>query len=73
MSESLTLALSYRLAIADGRNVQTAILQTARNLRQSTKNERQYATLGAFINAKPEERLTIAAGIEQMYLLDGKA
>ena len=72
MGESLTLALSYRLAIVDGRNVQTAIMQTARKLRQSTKSERDYATLGAFISAKPEERLVIAAGIEKMFLMDGK-
>ncbi len=72
MSESLTIALSYRLAIVDGRNVQAAIVQTARKLRQSTKNERQYATLGAFINSAPEDRLVMAAGIEKMFLLDGK-
>ena len=69
-TEALTLALSYRLAIVDGRNTQAAIIQTARKLRGSTKCERAYNLLGEVITASPSDRITIASTTEKMFLAD---
>lgn len=66
-SEALTLALSRRLAIADDRNQQQAMLQTARKLRSETKNKDTYESLGIFITATPAERQKIVELTERMF------
>lgn len=66
-SEALTLALSYRLAVADGRNQQQAMLHTARRLRAETKNHDTYASLGIFITAPPAERQKIINLTERIF------
>jgi hypothetical protein len=68
-SEALTLALSRRLAIADGRNQQQAMIHTARILRAETKNPDTYQTLGVFLTATPAERQRILAVTEGMFAL----
>ncbi len=71
-SESLTLALAYRLALNEARNVQVAMIQTARKLRAQTKSSEVYSLLGEFITATPVERMTIVATVEQMFLADAE-
>jgi hypothetical protein len=66
-SEALTLALSRRLAIADGRSQQQAMIHTARVLRAETKNPDTYQTLGVFLTATPAERQKILAVTEGMF------
>ena len=66
-SEALTLALSRRLAIADGRNQQQAMIHTARVLRAETKNPVTYNTLGEFLTATPAERQKILETTEWMF------
>jgi hypothetical protein len=68
-SEALTLALSRRLAIADGRNQQQAMIHTARVLRAETKNTDTYQSLGVFLTATPAERQKILAVTEGMFRL----
>lgn len=67
-SEALTLCLSRRLAIADGRNQQQAMMQTARIIRQHTKRKDTYEALGIFLTATPAERQKIVALSEKMFI-----
>lgn len=67
-SEALTLALSRRLAIADNRNQQQAMIHTARLIRVETKNKNAYKALGEFITCSDAEREAIAAVSEKMFL-----
>ena len=66
-SEALTLTLSRRLAIADGRNQQEAIIATARLLRSETKSSTAYAALGDFITCQPGNRQKIINEMERMF------
>ncbi len=68
-SEALTLVLSRRLAIADGRNQQAAMIHTARVLRAETKNPDTYQSLGAFLTTTPAERQKILEVTEGMFAL----
>ena len=68
-SEALTLALSRRLAIADGRSQQQAMIHTARVLRAETKNADTYQSLGVFLTATPAERQKILEVTEGMFRL----
>jgi hypothetical protein len=68
-SEALTLALSRRLAIVDGRNQQAAMIHTARVLRAETKKPDTYQSLGVFLTATPAERQRILAVTEGMFTL----
>lgn len=68
-SEALTLALSRRLAIADHRNQQQAMIQTARLIRAETKNRDTYESLGIFLTSTDAEREAIAAVTEKMFLV----
>ena len=67
-SDALTLALSRRLAIADGMNQQAAMIHTARVLRSETKNRDTYESLGVFLTATPAERQRIVEVTERMFL-----
>ena len=67
-SEDLTIALSSRLAIVDGRNQQAAMIHTARVLRSETKNRDTYESLGVFLTATPSERQRIVEVTERMFL-----
>ena len=67
-SEGLTLVLSRRLAIADGRNQQAAMEHCARQLRASTKCQTSYDALGDFLSAKPVERQQIINVSEGLFL-----
>ena len=67
-SECLTLCLSRRLAMADGRNQQQAMIQTARIIRQETKRKDTYESLGVFLTATPAERQKIIELSERMFL-----
>lgn len=55
-SEALTLALSRRLAISDGRNPQQSMIHTARVLRAETHSRDTYQSLGVLLTATPAER-----------------
>lgn len=67
-SEALTLVLSRRLAIADGRNQQQAIIHTARVIRNETRNRDTYESLGIFLTATPAERQKILDMSERLFL-----
>lgn len=67
-SEALTLVLSRRLAIADGRNVQQSMIHTARRLRAQTHNRDTYESLGMFLTASPDDRVRIVELSERMFL-----
>jgi hypothetical protein len=67
-SEALTLVLSRRLAIADGRNQQQAMIHTARVLRNETHSRDTYESLGIFLTATPAERQKILDVSEGMFL-----
>lgn len=67
-SEALTLALSRRLAIADGRNPQQAMIHTARVIRNETRNKDTYESLGIFLTATAAERVMAVAMSERMFL-----
>jgi hypothetical protein len=67
-SHALTLALSRRLAIAEGRNAQQAMIHTARTIRSETKNQDTYASLGIFLTATPAEKDATVALTERMFL-----
>lgn len=67
-AEALTLYLSRRLAIADGRNQQQAMMQTARIIRQQTKRKDTYEALGIFLTATPEGWEKIVALSEKMLI-----
>lgn len=67
-SEGLTIALSRRLAINEGRNAQLAMIQTARTIRRETKNKDTYESLGVFLTATPEEKDKTIALVERMFL-----
>ena len=67
-SEALTLVLSRRLAIADGRNQQQAMIHTARVLRTETHSKDTYESLGIFLTATPAERQKILDVSERMFL-----
>lgn len=67
-SEALTLALSRRLAIADGRNQQQAMIHTARTLRAETHNHDTYESLGVFLTAAPSDRQRIVELTERMFI-----
>ena len=68
-SEALTLALSRRLAIADGRNQQQAMIHTARTLRAETKNRDTYESLGIFLTSTPSDRKRIVELTEKMFVV----
>jgi hypothetical protein len=67
-SEALTLVLSRRLAIVDGRNQQEAMIHTARRLRAETRNRDTYESLGIFLSAAPAERQKVVDMSERMFL-----
>ena len=67
-SEALTLVLSRRLAIADGRNQQQAMIHTARQLRAETHSKDTYESLGIFLTATPAERQKIVELSERMFI-----
>ncbi len=69
-SDCLTLCISRRLAIAEGRNPQAAMIATARKIRSETKKARNYDVLGVIINSTPEERNLAVLTAEKMFLLD---
>ncbi len=71
-SEGLTLCLSRRLAIADGRNQQAAMIATARKIRCETRNRDTYESLGLFLTATPQEREKAVALTERMFLEIGE-
>lgn len=66
--DGLTIALSRRLAIVDGRNQQQAMIQTARTIRRETKNKDTYESLGVFLTATPEEKDKTIELVERMFL-----
>lgn len=66
-SEALTLALSRRLAIADGRNQQQAMIHTARTLRAETRNRDTYESLGVSLTSAPGDRQRIVELTEKMF------
>lgn len=66
--DGLTIALSRRLAIVDGRNSQQAMIQTARTIRRETKNRETYESLGVFLTATPEEKDKTIELVERMFL-----
>ena len=68
--DALTLCLSRRLAMSDGRNQQQAMIATARTLRSETRNTDTYDALGVFIAATPAERQKIVALSERMFLVE---
>lgn len=65
-SESITLALSRQLAMADNRNPQAAVMHTARALRAETKSKETYKALGEFITCTAAERQIIMEATERM-------
>lgn len=65
-TDSITLALSRRVAIADGRNQQQAMVATARKLRASTCDTGSYNALGDFITCTDAERHAILNLVEGM-------
>lgn len=67
-SEALTLVLSWRLAIADGRNQQQAMIHTARVIRNETRNKDTYESLGIFLSATPAERVMAVDVSERLFL-----
>lgn len=67
-SEALTLALSRRLAVVDGRNQQQAMIHTARILRAETHNRDTYESLGIFLTAAPADRQRVVELTERMFL-----
>lgn len=67
-SEALALVLSRRLAMADGRNQQQAIIHTARVIRNETRNRDTYESLGIFLSATPAERQKILDVSERLFL-----
>lgn len=68
-SEALTLCLSRRLAMADGRNQQAAMIEAARKIRRQTKSRDTYESLGLFLTATPQERQKVVALSEKMFLI----
>ena len=66
--EAVTLCLSRRLAQADGRNQQAAMIHTARVIRQETKSKDSYESLGLFLTATPAERQKVVEMTERMLL-----
>ena len=68
-SEALTLCLSRRLAMADDRNQQAAMIETARKIRCQTKSRDTYESLGLFLTATPQERQEVVALSERMFLI----
>lgn len=67
-SEALTLALSRRLAIADNRNQQQAMIHTAKLIRAETRNRDTYESLGVFLTASEVDRQKIVSLTEKMFL-----
>lgn len=57
--DAVTLCLSRRFAMLEGRNQQAAMIATARRLRMETTREDTYHNLGLFITATPRERQLI--------------
>lgn len=66
-TQALTLALARRLAIADKRNQQAAIVQTAANLLQGADDVTKENLL-ILIAATPSERQRVVALVEKMFL-----
>lgn len=58
-SDAITLCLSRRFAMLEGRNQQAAMIATARIIREETNDRETYAALGDFLTATPAERHTI--------------
>ena len=54
--DAVTLCLSRRFAMLEGRNQQAAMIATARRLRMTTTNEETYSSLGLLLTATPRER-----------------
>lgn len=65
-SDMLTLALSCRLALVEGRNAQSSMIQTARIIRARTKCKETYECLGMFITLEPNARLFVINETERM-------
>ena len=55
-SDAITLCLSRRFAMLEGRNQQAAMIATARIIREETKDRETHAALGDFLTAAPAER-----------------
>lgn len=67
-SQALTIALARRLAIADKRQQQAAIVQTAARLLQQSDNELTKKACFDLIAASPSERQRIIGLTERMFL-----
>lgn len=65
-SDMLTLALSCRLALVDGRNAQASMIKTARIIRARTTCKETYECLGMFITMAPNARLFVIGETERM-------
>ena len=66
-SEALTLALSRRLAIADGRNQQQAMIQCAARLLEGASPTIKHTVI-QFIATTPSERQAAVAVTERMFI-----
>jgi len=69
-TEALTIALARRLAIAEKRPQQAAIIQTAARMMTQTKDEQTKRACLDLIAASPAERQKIIALTEKLFLGD---
>ena len=67
-TEALTIALARRLAIADQRPQQAAIIQTAARMMVQTQDARTKARCLELIAATPQERQRVVALTEKLFL-----
>jgi len=67
-TEALTIALARRLAIADKRPQQAAIIQTAARMMTQTQDARTKARCMELISATPQERQRAVALTEKLFL-----
>jgi hypothetical protein len=67
-TEAVTLCLSRRIAMKEGRNQQAAMIHTARVIRAETKSKDSYESLGLFLTATPAERQKVVELTERMLL-----
>jgi hypothetical protein len=69
-TEALNIALARRLAIADQRPQQAAIIQTAARMMTQTKDPQTKRACLDLIAASPSERQRIVALTEKLFLGD---
>jgi hypothetical protein len=69
-AEALTIALARRLAIADKRPQQAAIIQTAARMMTQTQDPQTKRACLDLIAASPAERQKIVALTEKLFLGD---